>query len=64
MAPVRLEQIVIHQISEESSSRTQIDPNALAEFLENAWNTSGELQSTTTEAEWNAFVEDVKSSGE
>jgi hypothetical protein len=64
MSPVQLEQIVIHQISAESSSQTQTDPNTLAEFLETVWNTSEEIQSTTTEAEWNAFVEDVKSSGE
>lgn len=64
MAPVQLEQIVIHQIGAESSLQTQTDPNTLAEFLETIWNTSEEIQSTTTEAEWNAFVEDVKSSGE
>jgi hypothetical protein len=62
--PARLEQIVIHQIGAESSSQTQTDPNTLASFLETVWNTSTEIQGSATEAEWNAFIEDVKSSGE
>jgi hypothetical protein len=65
MSPVRLEQIVIHQIGAASSSQTQTtDPNTLAALLETIWNTSEELQGSTTEAKWNAFIEDVKSSGE
>ncbi len=64
--PARLEQILIHQMDATSySSLTEtLDTNALAEFLEEIWNTDETLRNSTSEAEWKVFIEDVKSSSE
>jgi hypothetical protein len=60
-AASRLEPIIIHQVEPGQTYSASGDPNEMVDFLENIWNTSPELQSSTSWAEWQVFLEDVKS---
>jgi hypothetical protein len=58
--PSRLEPMIIHQVEPGQAYSASSDPNEIVEFLENIWNTSPELQSSTSWAQWQAFIEEVK----
>jgi hypothetical protein len=60
--PSQLKPMIIHQVEPGQGYSVGGDPNETVEFLENIWNTSPELQSSTSWAQWQAFLEEVRSS--
>ena len=59
------QQSMMMQSGLESSSMSEqqvVDVNSLVDWCENLWNIDAELRSTTTEADWNAFIESIRTS--
>jgi hypothetical protein len=59
--PSRREPIIIHQVEPGQTYSASQDPNDIVEFLENLWKTDVEFQQTTSWADWQAFLNTVKS---